>query len=88
MAKRGVGRPPVFSKGQRKSFAAVVRKHGLTHGREILATEGVSVNLGPGKGSVVKTFKVSLVTLGKIAKEAGVELKPGRPVGSGVKAAA
>jgi len=62
--KRGRGRPPVFTGNQKRHIVAVVRKHGLTGAKQALAEEGVSI---------------TLPTLGKFAKEAGIELQRGRP---------
>jgi transposase len=63
-SKRGRGRPPVFTGNQKRHIVAVVRKNGLTGAQRILADEGVSI---------------TLPTLGKFAKEAGIELSRGRP---------
>jgi len=62
--KRGRGRPIVFKGNEKRHIVSVIRKHGLTKGREILAGEKVSI---------------SLPTLGKFAAEAGIELHRGRP---------
>jgi outer membrane biosynthesis protein TonB len=62
--KRGRGRPAVFTGNVKKHIVAVIRKHGLTGGRVVLAEEGTSI---------------SLPTLGKFAAEAGIELHRGRP---------
>jgi transposase len=64
MAKRGRGRPVVFKGHEKRHILAVIRKHGLTNGRAVLAKEKVSI---------------SLPTLGKFAAEAGIELSRGRP---------
>lgn len=62
--KRGRGRPAVFTGNVKRHIVAVIRKHGLTGGRVVLAEEGTSI---------------SLPTLGKFAAEAGIELHRGRP---------
>ena len=70
--KRGRGRPPVFTGNTLRHIVSVIRKHGLTGGRVVLAEEGT---------------KISLPTLGKFAAEAGIELHRGRPKKSTAKAA-
>lgn len=62
------GRPTVFKGLEKKHILSVVRKLGLTKGREALAKEKISI---------------SLPTLGKFAAEAGIELQRGRPLGEG-----
>jgi len=62
--KRGRGRPAVFTGNTKRHIVSVIRKHGLTGGRVVLAEEGTSI---------------SLPTLGKFAAEAGIELHRGRP---------
>lgn len=58
------GRPVVFKGNLKRQVVSAIRKNGLTGGRTVLAEKGVSV---------------SMPTLGKLAKEAGIELKRGRP---------
>lgn len=62
--KRGRGRPAVFTGNVKRHIVSVIRKHGLTGGRVVLADEGTNI---------------SLPTLGKFAAEAGIELHRGRP---------
>lgn len=62
--KRGRGRPAVFTGNVKRHIVSVIRQHGLTGGRALLAQEGTSI---------------SLPTLGKFAAEAGIELHRGRP---------
>jgi hypothetical protein len=62
--KVGRGRPIVFKGKEKRHIVSVIRKHGLTKGREVLAGEKISI---------------SLPTLGKFAAEAGIELHRGRP---------
>lgn len=62
--KRGRGRPVVFKGNEKRHIVSVIRKHGLTAGRQVLAKEKISI---------------SLPTLGKFAAEAGIELHRGRP---------
>ena len=59
-----VGRPVVFKGNVKKQVVSAIKKHGLTHGRVVLAEKGVSI---------------SMPTLGKLAREAGIELRRGRP---------
>lgn len=61
-AKRG--RPIVFKGQEKRHIVTVIRKHGLTKGRELLAGEKINI---------------SLPTMGKFAVEAGIELRRGRP---------
>ena len=67
MAKGQRGRPVVFKGNEKKHILSVIRKHGLTKGQEVLASEKISI---------------SLPTMGKFASEAGIELSRGRPTGS------
>jgi hypothetical protein len=62
--KRGRGRPVVFKGNEKRHIVSVIRKHGLTAGREVLAKEKINI---------------SLPTMGKFAAEAGIELHRGRP---------
>ena len=64
MAKGQRGRPVVFKGNEKKHILSVIRKHGLTKGQEVLASEKISI---------------SLPTMGKFANEAGIELTRGRP---------
>ena len=61
MATRG--RPVVFKGNLKRHIVALVKKHGLTGARKVLADEKVSI---------------SMPTLGTLAKNAGVELSRGR----------
>lgn len=72
MAKGQRGRPVVFKGAEKRHILSVIRKHGLTKGREVLAGEKVSI---------------SLPTMGKFAAEAGIELSRGRPAGVAAKPA-
>lgn len=67
------GRPPIYVGPLAKAIQKVIREHGLTYGREHLRKEGVKV------GDKVQKVKISLPTLGKLAKAAGIELQRGRP---------
>jgi len=62
--KRGRGRPPVFKGHMLRSVVAAIRHHGITKGQVVLAEKGI---------------KISKPTLGKFAKEEGIELHRGRP---------
>ena len=73
--KRGRGRPKVYTGTKAKAIVRVIRDFGLTKGREFLAEVGVQVT--PGKPREV--VSISLPTLGKLAKEAGIKLQRGRP---------
>ncbi len=64
------GRPPVFSKGDRRKVSKYLRRFGLTHG----VSEAAKGSLDNGVG-----VSVSVPTAIKIAKEYGVEFTRGRP---------
>ena len=64
MAKKQRGRPVVFKGREKQHILSVIRKHGLTNGREVLRKEKI---------------KISLPTMGKFAAEADIELPRGRP---------
>lgn len=75
---RGRGRPEQYSAGYIRAFKAIVRKHGLLKGRDVLNANGVSV------GGKHRDVSISLPTLSKYVKRAevggkSVELKRGRP---------
>ena len=57
------GRPIVFKGEVKRQIVSVIRKHGLTAGRQVLAQKNISI---------------SLPTLGKFAAEAGIQLHRGR----------
>ena len=67
------GRPPIYVGPLAKAIQKVIKEHGLTYGREHLRKEGVKI------GDKVQKVKISLPTLGKLAKAAGIELQRGRP---------
>ena len=74
----GRGRPEQYGAGYIRAFKAVVRKHGLLKGREVLNANGITLF---GKHHAVS---ISLPTLSKYVKRAevggkSVELKRGRP---------
>lgn len=72
---RGPGRPPIYTGKFAENIVKVLKQYGLKGGRRVLETEGVQVKPGTPKQKV----KVSLPTLGKLAKNAGVTFKLGRP---------
>jgi hypothetical protein len=76
-AREGAGRPKLFSKGQERHIASLIRKNGSTHTAEILAARG---KLAAERDATLfpKAVKVSLPTLGRIAADHGVELHRGR----------
>lgn len=74
----GRGRPEKFSAGFVRAFKAVVRKHGLLQGQQLINANGVTVG---GKHHAVN---ISLPTLSKYVKRDGqggnaVALFRGRP---------
>lgn len=75
MTSQKRGRPALYVGGLEKAIVKVIRKHGLTHGRTVLATEGVQAKPGQGKEKI----DISMPTLGKLAARNGVELQRGRP---------
>ena len=62
-AKRGRGRPVLFKGNLKRHIVALVKSQGLTGARNTLTNEGTSI---------------SMVTLGTIAKNAGLQLSRGR----------
>jgi hypothetical protein len=81
MSKKNVvrrGRPSLFNATAKKSIVSLIKKHGLTGTAAILAETGVRNG-----GETAEPIVVSIPTLGNIARAAGLELKRGRPVGSG-----
>lgn len=77
MAKKNVGRPVEFKGFYAQQLVKVVRKHGLTKGRELLRTEAL---VSKKRGQEKQKVKVSIPTLAKLASEAGVSFKRGRPL--------
>jgi hypothetical protein len=76
-AKRGRGRPEAYGPGYIQRFKAIVRKHGLIAGRDLINTKGVVV------GNQLRMVSISLPTLSKYVKRenvggAPVPLKRGR----------
>lgn len=75
--KRGRGRPVEFKGFLAKQLVSVVKKHGLTKGHELIHTTDC-IQKGPGQPK--GTYSVSIPTLAKLATEAGVTFKRGRPL--------
>jgi hypothetical protein len=69
------GRPAIFVGVLKTNIVRLLRAHGLVKTQRILASEGVSAKVGAKKSPV----KISLPTLSKLATEAGIEFKRGRP---------
>ena len=72
------GRPALFNATAQKSIVSLIKKHGLTGTAAILAETGVRNG-----GATAEPIVVSIPTLGNIARAHGLELKRGRPLGSG-----
>ena len=72
----GRGRPPVYTGVKEEAIVKVIRSHGLTKGREFLATIGVQLR----RGLKREKINISLPTLGKIAKRNYIQLQRGRPL--------
>lgn len=68
------GRPVVYKDNLAKVIVATVQKHGLTGAVQVLG-DGVQVKAGTKK----QPLKVSMGTLIKLAKQAGLTFKRGRP---------
>lgn len=75
MAKRGRGRPVVFTPAKARKLVSLVRKHGLSGTIEFLKTNPVQFK----KDGAAETVTISMPTLGKLAKNAGLKLERGRP---------
>lgn len=71
--KKSRGRPHTFSGKQKTGVARLIRKHGLTGTRRMLA-EGVELVVGEGLVQMVVTMQ-PLVT---VAREKGIVLERGR----------
>jgi len=82
--KRGPGRPPVYTGKTKTHMLSLIRKHGLTGARNRL-TAGPRSPLRAERNTdlIPKAMKVTLVTLCKFAKDAGIALQAGRPKGTG-----
>ena len=70
-----MGRPAVFTGSLEKAIVKVIKANGLTGARVLLESVGVQRKPGTAK----TPLKISLPTLAKLAKRAGIELKRGRP---------
>ena len=82
-AKRGPGRPSVYTGNVKKHIVGLIRKYGATGARNILNAEAGTEDYALRNSNLIPdALGISLPTLGKFAKEAGVELHRGRPVGS------
>ena len=73
--KRGRGRPPVYVGPVKEKIVALIREHGLTGTRALLADEGCQIKAGQKKVKI----DISMPTLGKLAKKARIKLYRGRP---------
>lgn len=79
-AKRdGRGRPQIFKGNLAKAIVSSIRKIGLTKTRAVFANEGLPVVQKVGESAQIIKMKVSMPTLGTLAKRAGVKLYRGRP---------
>jgi len=72
--KDGRGRPAIYTGALARKIASLIRKHGITGTRKVLAKEGLPQAEGRNK-----KYKVSMPTLIKLGKAAGITLKRGRP---------
>ncbi len=79
-AKRGRGRPKVYSPAQERYFAKLMRKNTATHVRKVLNAKSNSKLAQERDLTIVpKPLNISMPTLLKIASEHNVELAVGRP---------
>jgi hypothetical protein len=69
------GRPRFYQGTLETRIVSLIRKHGLTGARNVIAEEGVQVKAGQKK----VLMDISMPTLGKLAKANGVTLQRGRP---------
>ena len=72
---RGRGRPAIYTGSFAKALVAVLAVHGLMRGQQFIRKTGVQ----PAVGQKKRRFKVSLPTLDKLARNAGLEFQRGRP---------
>lgn len=75
----GRGRPQIFKGNLAKAIVKSIRSIGLTKTRQVFEEKGLPVVEKVGEKAKVIKMKVSMPTLGVLAKRAGVELKRGRP---------
>lgn len=77
---RGPGRPVVYKGNVARHIAGLVSKHNASHARAILnASPRSPLRSSRNVKLVPKALGISLPTVIKIAKAAGVELHRGRP---------
>ena len=77
---RGRGRPAVYTGNQRRHIESLVRHHGATNARKILnAANGTAESKLRNSNVVTEPLGISMPTLLKFAKAAGVVLHRGRP---------
>ena len=79
-ARRGRGRPNKFDGNPRLRNAVVSTVEAVGNikdAREVLGTDGVSYQPAPGKKKVTEVVEISLPTLSKICREAGLSFKRG-----------
>lgn len=80
MAKRGRGRPAVYKGNVLKHIVALVKEHNASHAREILnASPRTKLAKQRNLTLVPKALGISLPTLNKYARKAGVAHSQGRP---------
>ncbi len=74
------GRPSVYVGARKRHIQSLIRKHGLTGARDRLNADNRS-SLAKERSTklVPKPLGISMPTLGKLAKEANIELHRGRP---------
>lgn len=79
MSEKKKGRPVVYKGNLKRAIISVVKVNGLSGAMEIIQNDGVTYQPAPGKPKVTEKHKITLPTLAKFAKEAGIVLKRGRP---------
>lgn len=79
-AKKGKspGRPPVFVGKVKTEITRLIRKHGITGTRDILAAKKGELAEHRNAEIVPKPLSISLPTLVKLGQKAGITLKRGR----------
>lgn len=79
MSKRERGRPAVYKGNVKRHITGLVRKHGASKTRQILNASDGELVLMRSEKVVPNPLNISMPTLLRYAKEAGVVLHRGRP---------
>jgi hypothetical protein len=76
--KQGRGRPVKYKGSLARGLVKLVKQYGLTGAVNHASSKGVTFQVVPGKPAKTQKVDVSILTLSKLAKTAGVELQRGR----------